>query len=104
MGSTDDAAEGHVQTRRQHVKLAVDGPQHGVRSEQDGGEERHIDRPAARVLKLLPLYQGKRFVGRRDDGLLQPFEIAECALSRCRGRAAGDFDHNKRMAQHHIRG
>jgi hypothetical protein len=70
IGSIGDA-EGHVQTRRQGIKLFVDGPQHSVRSEQDGGEQRHIDRPAAQVLKLLPFYKGKRLVGRRDDGLLQ---------------------------------
>lgn len=102
--STDDAAEGDVQTRRQGIKLSVVGPQQSIRSEQDGGEQRHIDRPAPGVLKLLPLYQCKSLVGRRNDGLLKRLEIAECALPRGRGRAAGDFDHDQRMAQHQVCG
>ena len=99
----DDAAEGHAQPRRQGIKILVDGPQHGVGSEKDGGEQQHIDRPAARVLKLLPLYQGKCLIGCRDGGLLQLLDVAECPLSRRWRCAAGEFKQDQRMAQHLVR-
>jgi hypothetical protein len=51
-------------------------------------------------MELLPLDQGKYLVGCRDDGLLEFFEIAECALARRRWRSASEFEHDERMAQH----
>jgi hypothetical protein len=96
-------AEGHVQSGRQSIKIFVDGPKQGFRSQHHGCKQRHIDGAAAQVLKLLVLYQCKRLFGRCDDGLLQLFEIAERALTRGRGRPARDFQHDQRMTQHPVR-
>jgi hypothetical protein len=67
------------------MKIFVDGPKQGFRTQNHGCKQRHIDGAAAQVLKLLVLYQCKRLFGRCDDGLLQLFEVAERALTRGRG-------------------
>jgi hypothetical protein len=99
IGSTSDAAKGYTHSRRQGIKILVDSPQQRVRSEKDGGKQRHIDRPTAQILQLLSFDQFKRFLGRSNDGLLQPLEVAERALTRGRGRPAGEFQNDKRMAR-----
>lgn len=81
------------------MKIFVDSPQQSVRSEKDGGKQRHIDSPAAQVLKLLSLDQCERLVGCRDNGLLQLLQIAESTFTRGRERPAGEFQHDQRMRQ-----
>ena len=98
-GITSAAAKGYAQSRRQGIKIFVDSPQQSVRSEKDGGKQRHIDSPAAQVLKLLSLDQFERLVGCRDNGLLQLLQIAESTFTRGRGRPAGEFQYDQRMRQ-----
>jgi hypothetical protein len=61
---------------------------------------RHIDSPAAQILKLLSLDQFERLFGCRDNGLLQLLQIAEGTLTRGRGRPAGEFQQDQQMTQH----
>jgi hypothetical protein len=94
------ATKGYAHSRRHGIKIFVDSPQQRVRSEKDGGKQRHIDSPAAQVLKLLTLDQLERLFGCRDNGLLQLLQIAEGTFTRSRGRPAGEFQDDQRMRQY----
>jgi hypothetical protein len=54
----------HAQPSRQVIGFPVEGPRHGVGCERGGkaSEQCHIDRPVARLLKLLPLYPSRRLL------------------------------------------
>lgn len=94
------SAEDHSQACRQCAEVLVYRPEQRVRSEQNGGEQRHIYGAATRVTELLPLDQGECLIGSGDDGLPQILEIAECARAGFRRRSARDFEDDKRMAQY----
>jgi hypothetical protein len=49
-------------------------------------------------MQSVPLDQGKYFVCRRNDCILQALQIGDRALSGTGGCSAGDFKHHKRMA------
>src|SRR5258708_38658939 len=99
-GSTQGPSEGNAQSPRQGVQIFVDGPQSRVRSEKYGGKDGQIYRTAAQVLKLFSLDQFKSLFGGRDNGLLQPLQIAKGTLTRGWGRSAAKFQHDQRVTRH----